>query len=81
MNSEYSDLIVGTETREIDENITASLDRMMEILSKELSEAEKIIYAPIAEFLKTHETIKNSDVMSITHKGPSSANRYLSRLV
>lgn len=74
-------VIVGTETREIDENTTASLDRMMEILSEELSETEKIIYAPIAEFLKTHETIKNSDVMSITHKGPTSANRYLSRLV
>lgn len=33
------------------------------------------------EYLKTHDTIRNSDVMSITKKGSTSANRYLRRLV
>ena len=54
---------------------------MMEILSKELSETEKALYLPIAEFLKTHETIKSGDVAKATGKSPDTAKRYLRRLV
>ena len=59
----------------------ASLDHMMEVLSKELSESEKMVYLPIAEYLKTHEIIKKADVMRLTEKKSTSANRYLQRLV
>ena len=41
----------------------------------------KMVYLPIAEYLKTHETIKNADVMRLTEKKSTSANRYLQRLV
>lgn len=65
----------------VDSETLKSIDRMMEILSRELKESEKELYLPIADYLKTHETIKNAEVMEITHKGSSSANRYLTRLV
>lgn len=45
-------------TRDIEPSVIASLDHMMEVLSKELSESEKMVYLLIAEYLKTHETIK-----------------------
>lgn len=68
-------------TKDIEPSVIASLDHMMEVLSKELSESEKMVYLPIAEYLKTHETIKNADVMRLTEKKSTSANRYLQRLV
>ena len=73
-------LIVETEKR-VDPAVIASIDRMMEILARDLSETEKEIYLPIAEYLKTHDTIKNADIMRLTQRGSSSANRYLNRLV
>lgn len=73
-------LIVETEKR-VDPAVIASIDRMMEILVGDLSEPEKEIYLPIAEYLKTHDTIKNADIMRLTQRGSSSANRYLNRLV
>ena len=73
-------LIVET-TEEVEAKTIESIDRMMEILSRELTEAEKEVYLPIAEYLKTHEVIKNADVMRLTGKGSSSTNRYLTRLV
>ena len=54
---------------------------MMEILSRELTESEKVLYEPLADFLKTHDVIKNADVMRISGKGSTTANRYLARLV
>ena len=66
---------------EVDPETLISIGRMMDILSRELSDPEKIIYEPIAGFLKTHEIIKNADVMRITGKKSSSTNRYLNRLV
>ena len=66
---------------ELDPETARAVDRMMEILTASLSEAEKGIYLPIAEYLKTHETIKNADVIELTGKGSSSTNRYLTRLV
>lgn len=66
---------------EVDPETLKSIDRMMDILSRELSDTEKIIYEPIAGFLRTHEIIKNADVMRITGKKSSSTNRYLNRLV
>ena len=66
---------------EVDFETLKSIDRMMKILSRELNESEKPIYVPIAEFLKSHEIIKNADMMRITGKKSSSTNRYLNRLV
>ena len=34
-------------TRDIEPSVIASLDHMMEILSKELSESEKMVYLPV----------------------------------
>lgn len=67
--------------KDLTDEAQKSIDRMMEILSLELDEKEKAIYLPIADYLRDHETIKNSDVMKLTGKGSSSANRYLLRLV
>ena len=58
-----------------------SVDRMMEILTSSLTEAEKEIYLPIAEYLKTHETIKNTDGVKLTGKSAPTVNRYFARLV
>ena len=66
---------------ELDPETATSVDRMMEILTASLTEAEKEIYLPIADYLKTHETIKTADVIQLTGKGSSSANRYLTRLM
>ena len=69
------------ETRDIDPRVLASVDRMMEILSKSLSESEKELYLPIVEYLKTHETIKNADGVKLTGKSAPTVNRYFARLI
>lgn len=53
----------------------------MEILNSKMEEDKLNLYIPIADYLKSNETIKTSDVVRITKKSPTSANRYLSRLV
>ena len=80
--TDYDDVpFVYEVTKDIEPSVIASLDHMMEVLSKELSESEKMVYLPIVDYLKTHETIKNADVMRLTEKKSTSANRYLQRLV
>lgn len=69
------------ETRDIDPRVLASVDRMMEILSKSLSEPEKELYLPIVEYLKTHETIKNANGVKLTGKSAPTVNRYFARLI
>lgn len=69
------------EIRDIDPRVLASVDRMMEILSKSLSESEKELYLPIVEYLKTHETIKNADGVKLTGKSAPTVNRYFARLI
>lgn len=54
---------------------------MMEILTTELTDSEKEVYLPIAEYLKNHEVIKNSDGMRLTGKSAPTVNRYFSRLI
>ena len=73
-------LVVETE-KDVDSSVIASIDHMMEILAVELSESEKELYLPIAEYLKTHDTIRNSDVQHLLNRGDSTSNRYLKRLV
>ena len=73
-------LVVET-IKDVTPETIKSIDRMMEILSRELTEKEKEVYLPVAEYLKTHKFIKNADVMRLTGKGSSSTNRYLTRLV
>lgn len=58
-----------------------SIDRMMDILSRELTDKEKTRFLPIAEFLKTNKTISKQDVIDITGKGDTSAKNYLKKLV
>ena len=73
-------LIVETE-KDVDSAVIASIDRMMEILSTKLEEAEKELYLPIAEYLKTHDIIKNADGVKLTGKSAPTVNRYFARLV
>lgn len=73
-------LVVETE-KEVDPAVIASIDRMMEILTSNLSESEKELYLPIAEYLKTHDTIKNADAVKLTGKSSQTVNRYFARLV
>lgn len=61
--------------------ISNSIDLIMEILNNKMEEDKLNLYIPIADYLKSNETIKTSDVVRITKKSPTSANRYLSRLV
>ena len=79
-DDEGTHIILETE-KEIAPEVIMSIDRMMEILTTELSEAEKEKYLPIAEYLKTHDTIKNADAARETGKSPDTAKRYLRRLV
>lgn len=58
-----------------------SIDRMMDILSRELTDKEKTRFLPIAEFLKTNKTISKQNVIDITGKGDTSAKNYLKKLV
>lgn len=71
-------LVVETE---VDPETLKSIDRMMEILSAQLDEEEKKTYLPIVDFLKSHDVIRNSDVVGIINKSSPTANRYLARLV
>lgn len=73
-------LMVQTQ-KEVDPAVMASIDRMMEILATKLSEAEKELYLPIAEYLKTHEIIKSIDGVKLTGKSAPTVNRYFNRLV
>lgn len=73
-------IIVETE-KEVDPSVIASIDHMMEILTTELTDSEKEVYLPIAEYLKNHEVIKNSDGMRLTGKSAPTVNRYFSRLI
>ena len=82
LTTQAGNIITAVETeKEVNPVVIASIDRMMEILTSNLTETEKEIYFPIVEYLKTHDTIKNADIMRLTHKGSTSANRYLNRLV
>lgn len=71
-------LVVVTE---VDPETLKSIDRMMEILSSQLSDDEKKLYLPIAEFLKTHDVIRNADAADLIKKSAPTANRYLTKLV
>ena len=73
-------LIVEKE-KNVDPAAISSIDRMMEILVTELTEAEKELYLPIVEYLKTHDTIKNADAVKLTGKSAPTVNRYFARLV
>lgn len=57
-----------------------SIDRMMEILSAELSPSEKEKLLPIAEYLKTHDSVTRKQAEQLTGKALSTASRYLRRL-
>ena len=57
------------------------LNLLLDKMGRELTESEKVLYEPLADFLKTHDVIKNADVMRISGKGSTTANRYLARLV
>ncbi len=58
-----------------------SIDRMMEILSKELSEKEKKKILPIVQYLQEHNSISRQDAEKLTGKAMSTVNRYLHRLI
>lgn len=73
--------IVVEMEKAVEPEIIASIDRMMEILTSNLSESEKECYLPIADYLKTHSTIKNADGVELTGKSSSTVNRYFARLV
>ena len=75
------DAIITTEIRDVDHETIKSIDRMMDILSRELSESEKTVYLPIAEYLKKNETIKNADGVILTGKSSHTVKRYLLKLV
>lgn len=57
-----------------------SVDRMMEILSRELSEKEKPKLLPIVDYLKTYDVITRREAESVTGKSASTVTRYLNRL-
>lgn len=58
-----------------------SVDRMMEILSRKLSDLEKKKLLPIVEYLKTNDVITRQQAEQVTGKALSTAGRYLNRLV
>ncbi|MCD8397261.1 MAG: putative DNA binding domain-containing protein [Lachnospiraceae bacterium] len=58
-----------------------SIDRMMEILSRELSDKEKVKILPIVEYLKSHDKIDARTASEVTGRSRATASRYLQQLV
>lgn len=58
-----------------------SVDRMMDILSQNLSDKEKARMLPIVEFLKTNDIIDTQTIRQITEKSKTTVFRYVQRLV
>lgn len=58
-----------------------SVDRMMDILSRRLSDKEKAKMLPIVEYLKTNDIIDTQTIRQITGKSKTTAFRYVQRLV
>ena len=58
-----------------------SVDRMMNILSRELSDKEKGKMLPIVKYLQVNDTITKQIVISLTGKSSSTAKGYLTRLL
>lgn len=81
IDDRFSDSHEVKTSMQVDSKVIASVDRMMEILTSKLSENEKELYLPIVEYLKTHDTIKNSVGVKLTDKSKQTVNRYLTNLV
>lgn len=58
-----------------------SIDRMMDILSRKLSEKQKTRLLPVVEHLQIHDTITKQIVMELTGKGDSTAKNYINLLL
>lgn len=71
----------GTEKSALTVDEQKSIDRMMEILSQQLSDREKKRLLPVVDYLMRHDTITRQIVMDITGKGRSTAANYLKVLV
>lgn len=64
-----------------DQEEKESIERMLLIISKDLSNREKKKLLPIAEYLKEHDTITSKIVAELTGKTISTAQRYINRLI
>lgn len=58
-----------------------SIDRMMEILSENLTNKEKGKIWPIVEYLKIHDIIDSATARMVTGKSKATVIRYLQRLI
>lgn len=58
-----------------------SVDRMMDILSRKLSDKEKVKMLPMVEYLQAHNKIDTQTVKTVTGKSRATASRYIQRLV
>lgn len=63
------------------ESEQASVDRMLDIFNRDLSESEKKKLFPVVEFLKINPVITKQDVIGITGRAESTAKRYLNLLI
>ena len=61
--------------------VVASVDRMGDILARELTDGEKKRMTPIYDYLKENDVIDARIAMRVTGKSSSTVNRYLQRLV
>ncbi len=62
------------------ESEQVSVDRMLDIFNRDLSESVKKKLLPVVEFLKINPVITKQDVIRITGKAESTAKRYLNLL-
>ena len=65
----------------LSESEQASVDRMLDIFNRDLSESEKKKLFPVVEFLKINPVITKQDVIGITGRAESTAKRYLNLLI
>ena len=79
-DSDGAPLIVE-EIKPLDPATIKSIDRMNEILAKELSESEKERISPIYDYLKKNDVIDARIAMQVTGKPSSTVNRYIQRLI
>ncbi|MCD7765368.1 MAG: hypothetical protein LUH53_02450 [Lachnospiraceae bacterium] len=70
-----------TSTNMLSAEAMKSVDRMMDILSRRLSDKEKAKMLPIVEYLKVHDEVDTQTVKIIIGKSRATASRYIQRLV
>lgn len=76
-----TDVEIVEKSNNLQDKEIKSINRMMSIYDKKLSDSEKKKLLPIIEFLQKNAEISKQDIIDITRKAESTAKRYISILL